>query len=61
MILKQIFNFWSKLEPQVALWTHRPPKISHETWMINEKLKETQRLVEKGYILKEGHQSLGDH
>ena len=29
--------------------------LSKQTWMINEKLKETQKLVEKGYILKEGH------
>ena len=29
--------------------------LSKQTWMINEKLKETQKLVEKGYNLKEGH------
>ena len=29
--------------------------LSKQTWMINEKLKETQKLIEKGYSLKEGH------
>jgi predicted RNase H-like nuclease len=29
--------------------------LSKQTWMINEKLKETQKLIEKGYLLYEGH------
>ena len=29
--------------------------LSKQTWMINEKLKETQKLIEKGYLLNEGH------
>ena len=26
--------------------------------MINDKIKETQKLIEKGYSLKEGHQNV---
>ncbi len=29
--------------------------LSKQTWMINDKIKETQKLIEKGYSLKEGH------
>ena len=29
--------------------------LSKQTWMINEKLKETQKIIEKGYKLNEGH------
>ena len=29
--------------------------LSKQTWMINEKIKETQKLIEKGFDLREGH------
>ena len=29
--------------------------LSKQTWMINEKIKETQKLIERGFDLREGH------
>ena len=29
--------------------------LSKQTWMINEKIKETQRIIDKGFELNEGH------